>query len=112
MVHDYFWRAISVDAPSPPQELRSKTVEYHINYSTIIVLWEPPQNDSRVDHYLYKFAKVADMSVDEVILIRNTTNTTVVLSDIPYGINITFVVSAYNCEGVSAQKVLVINIGK
>ena len=94
-------------APSAgPQNLSSRILEYYINYCTAEVAWEPPSNDSRVDFYQYQ---VID-NLTEVI-VSNTTNTTAVLSGIPYNVNMSFVISAHNCVGASQQVVLSINIG-
>ena len=77
-----------------------------MNFSTIEVMWEPPSNDSRVDFYQYQLID----NLTEVI-VSNTTNTTAVLSGIPYNVNLSFVISAHNCVGASQQVVLNINIG-
>ena len=67
--------------------------------------WEPPSSDSRVDLYQYQLID----NLTEVI-VSNTTNTTAVLSGIPYNVNLSFVISAHNCVGASQQVVLNINI--
>ena len=96
-----------IEAPSQPQELRSRVLEYYSNHSTVEVTWKPPDNDSRVEYYLYQVIdslEGVNMSYE-----ANTTNTTVILSDV---LNILFILSANNCEGKSAPAFLVINIGK
>ena len=96
------------DEPSPPQNLSIGSVEHHSNYSTVVVMWEPASNDSRVDFYQYQLIN----SLTEV-RVSNTTNTTAILSGVPYNVNILFVISAYNCERASEQSTLIINsIGK
>ena len=97
--------------PPPPQGLRSKILEYGTNYSNIEVMWEPPGNDSRVDFYHHKI--VDSLGGASMSYQANTTNTTVILSGILYGINISFFLSANNCAGKSAPAILIImNIGK
>ena len=49
-----------------------------MNHSTVEVTWEPPSNDSHVDFYQYQLMG----NLTEVIV--STTNTTAVLSGIPY----------------------------
>ena len=81
------------------------SVEHHSNYSTVVVMWEPASNDSRVDFYQYQLIN----SLTEV-RVSNTTNTTAILSGVPYNVNISFVISAYNCERESEQATLIINV--
>ena len=76
-----------------------------MNSFTVEVMWEPPSNDSRVDFYQYQ---LIDNLIEEIV--SNTTNTTAVLSGIPYNVNMSFVISAHNCVGASQQVVLIINI--
>ena len=78
-----------------------------MNSSTIEVMWEPPSNDSCVDFYQYQLID----NLTEVI-VSNTTNTTAVLSGIPYNVNMSFVISAHNCDRPGQQATIVINIGK
>ena len=68
-------------------------------------MWEPPSNDSCVDFYQYQLID----NLTEVI-VSNTTNTTAVLSGIPYNVNLSFVISAHNCVGASQPATLSINI--
>ena len=98
---------MSADEPSPPQDLRIRSVEHHSNYTTIVVMWEPASrsNDSRVDFYQYQLIN----SLTEV-RVSNTTNTTAILSGVPYNVNISFVISAYNCERESKQATLLVSI--
>ena len=95
----------SPDEPSPPQNLSIGSVEHHSNYSTVVVMWEPASNDSRVDFYQYQLIN----SLTEV-RVSNTTNTTAILSGVPYNVNISFVIFAYNCERESEQATLIINV--
>ena len=44
------------------------------------------------------------------VRVYNTTNTTAILSGVPYNVNITFVISAYNCERAGEQATLLIII--
>ena len=74
-----------------------------MNFSTVEVMWEPPSNDSRVDFYQYQLIN----NLTKVI-VSNTTNTTAVLYGIPYNINMSFVISAHNCDQASQQATLVI----
>ena len=101
---------IHTDAPSLPQALRSRVLEFGTDYFTIEVTWEPPGNDSRVDFYHYQ---VIDNSEGASVSYQvNTTNTTAILFCILYGINISFVLIANNCEGTSAPVSYAIYIGK
>ena len=96
------------DEPSPPQNLSlSRILEYQTNSSTVEVMWKPPSNDSCVEFYQYQLID----NLTEVIVF-NTTNTTAVLSGIPYNVNMSFVISAYTvtCKRSSPQEILVINI--
>ena len=43
-------------------------------------------------------------------LVYNTTDTKVVLSEMPHNVQMLFVISAYNCQGASSQIVCVINV--
>ena len=98
---------VSADEPSPPQNLSIRSVEHHSNYSTVVVMWELASNDSRVDFYQYQLIN----SLTEV-RVSNTTNTTAILSGVPYNVNISadmsFVISAYNCERAGEQATLLI----
>ena len=96
---------MSADEPSPPQNLIITTVGHHSNYSTVVVMWEPASNDARVNFYQYQLIN----SLTEV-RVSNTTNTTAILSGVPYNVNISFVISAYNCERESEQATLLINV--
>lgn len=82
-------------------------VEYHANSSTVKVTWSP-KNGSRVDLYHYQLLDLTDA----LIMDSNTTDTTLILSDIPLNASLTFVISTYNCKGESAQVSLVINVGE
>ena len=68
-------------------------------------MWEPASNDSRVDFYQYQLIN----SLTKVG-VSNTTNTAAILSGVPYNVNISFVISAYNCERESEQATLLISI--
>ena len=70
-------------------------------------MWEPASDDSRVDFYQYQLIN----NLTEV-RVSNTTNTTAILSGVPYNVNISFAISAYNCERESEQATLLIHIGK
>ena len=75
--------------------------------------WKPPRqgNYSRVDFYCYQImAEEGALPVQDLVF--NTTDTEVVLSEIPCNIEISFVLSAHNCRGPSAEVSLVINCGK
>ena len=98
---------LRADDPLSPQNLSSRILEYHTNSSTVEVMWKPPSNDSRVDFYQYQLID----NLTEVI-VSNTTNTTAVLSGIPYNVNMSFVISAYTvtCKRSSPLEILVINI--
>ena len=75
--------------------------------------WESPRlsNYSRVDFYCYQImAEEGALPIQDLVF--NTIDTEVVLSGIPYNIEISFVISAYNCQGASAEVSLVINCGK
>ena len=95
---------VSADKLSPPQNIKSWVVEYHVNFSTIKITWEPP-NGSRVDIYYYQLLNnVTDVPVQ----IYNTTETVVIFPNILYNVNNLFFISAYNCKGESAQVSIVI----
>ena len=96
------------DDPSPAQELRSSVVETDCATSTINMTWEPP-NDLWVDFYRYQ---LIDNWRHTIILDSNTTNTTAALSDVPNNINITFVITVYNCDRASTKVTFVIRGGK
>ena len=75
--------------------------------------WESPQlsNYSQVNFYCYEIiAEEDELPVQNLVF--NTTDTEVVLkvSEIPRNIEISFVFSAYNCQGASSQLALIINI--
>ena len=111
------WICFYTEAPSPPQELRSRVLEYDNNYSTVTVevTWNPPGNDSRVEYYVYQVIDSLQLEgVNASLYEANTTNTTVILSGIMYDNNISFILLANNyCEaGNSAPTTLIINIGK
>ena len=60
--------------------------------------WEP-SNGSRVDFYHYQ---LIDYLTDIPLLDSNTTNTTIVLSGIPYSVNVLlFIIFAYTKLNVS-----------
>ena len=70
--------------------------------------WEPYDQGSntRVDSiYHYHVVYLGRTNYE-----ANTTNTTVILSGLPHNTNISFIVSASNCEGKSLPITLTINI--
>ena len=88
----------------------SRIVESDTNCSTVEVTWEPPGSGSRVDIYHYQV--VVDLEGTSYTLYDvNTTNinTTMILSHSPYDVNVSFVLSANNCEGRSAPTTLILN---
>ena len=95
------------DEPSSPKKIAYRIVTYEANSSTVEVTWEPPSNDSRVDFYQYQLID----NLTEVI-VSNTTNTTAVLSGIPYNVNSSVIISAYAviCKRSSSLEILVINV--
>ena len=91
----------------------SRVLEYGLEYLTIEITWEPPDQDfdSRIDFYHYQ---ILDGLLEENILDFNTTNTTIIVMDINR-ISISaallqFVLSAYNCNGPSISVAIVIAI--
>ena len=86
-------------------------MESYTNYSTVEVTWEPPRpdNNSRVDFYHYQV--IVDMEGTSYMLYNvKTTNTTVILSDFPYNVNVTFLLSANDrCGGKSKPILLFMN---
>ena len=96
------------DMPSSPQALINRVLDN--NSSVVEVMWEPPSNDSRVDFYHYQVVGAGAIALYQ----GDTINTTVtlILPDILYDINITFILSANNCEGRSLPVRFVVNIGK
>lgn len=100
-----FFLSVSADEPFPPQELKSEIVEHHTNYSTVNVTWASKLNESRVDFYHYQLLD------NFTHFVANTSRTAVELS-IPHDVNISFVISAHNCVGMSPQIALIINLGK
>ena len=103
--HNYVFFSQCPDEPSPLHNISIQSVQHHSNYSTVVVMWEPASNDSRVDFYQYQLIN----SLTEV-RVSNTTNTTAILSCVPYNVNISFVISAYNCERAGEQSTLLIII--
>ena len=96
----YIPHAELLSIPSP-QTIRSRIVESYTNYSTVEVTWEPLGNDSRVDFYHY-FVIVDSEDTSYSLYDVKTTNTTAILSILPYDVNITFFLSASNsCGGNS-----------
>ena len=72
-------------------------------YSEVEIAWKPSANDSRVDIYHYQVINGMNASV---ILESETTNTNVTVVIDTDGVNISFVLSACNCKGRSAQVTL------
>ena len=89
------------EAPSPPQELSHRVLEYYTNYSKVKLMWDSPDNNSQVDFYHYEVV----YSLEGVSIISynaSTTNATAIISGIPYDTNTSFILNANNCEGKSA----------
>ena len=100
-----------IDDPSPPQEIRNRIMECSNSSVTISVTWVAP-NDSRVDFYHYQLQIVDDMN-NTLMDVSNTTEDIMVVFPglhIPHNVNISFILSAHNCNGASVQ--LISNIGK
>lgn len=105
---NYFWdyAYIAAGIPMYPLNVQSVVDEYHDYSSTVLFTWNGPQENSRVDYYQYQV-----INGTEVIDASNTSNTSAILSRIPYNENITFSILARNCIGESATVMETINIG-
>ena len=90
------------EIPSPPQELRHRVLEYGTNYSKVEMMWDSPDNNSRVDFYQYEvFYSIEGMNNVIILYNGSTTNTTAIITGILYDINTSFALYASNCEGIS-----------
>ena len=79
--------------------------EYYANYSKVIVSWDSPPDNVRVDYYQYH------LTYEPLMTQNNVTNTSQILSNVPYNENITFVLVAANCIGKSSPVFHTFNIG-
>ena len=92
--------------PSPPLNIQSFVQEYHNHFSTVIYTWDAPHGNQRVEYYQYQLVNETSIIVD-----HNTSNTSAIVSGIPYNENITLVVLAHNCIGSSPPSVEEVYIG-
>ena len=80
--------------------------EYHNHFSTVLFTWDAPNDNSRIDYYHYQLTN------ETTVVLYNTTNTSVAISEIPYNRNVTFSLFAVNCVGRSAALSEVVTVGK
>lgn len=93
--------------PMSPLIAQSVVDKYHDYSSTVLFTWNAPQDNSRVDYYQYQV-----VNGTKIIVASNTSNTSVIISGVPYNQNVTFSVLAGNCIGESATVMETINIGR
>ena len=86
-----------------PLNVQSGVDEYHNNFSRVFFSWDAPEDNSRVDYYQYQVVNGTSI---------NTSNTSAIISGVPYNENITFWVLAGNCIGQSATALETINVGR
>jgi hypothetical protein len=94
----YMYHKINYDlhAGLPPaiETVYFSVNEYTNNSSVVIFSWGPPAvTDVRVDYYQYQ------LSSSSLMITNNISNTSVVISSIPYNENVTFTVTVHNCIG-------------
>ena len=87
----------------------SRVLESDTNYSIVEVMWEPPDNDSRVD--FYHFEVVADSEgISYTLYAIETPNTTVVLSIFSSNVSITVFLSAMDSCGTRSVPAVCFNL--
>ena len=89
--------------PMSPLNVQSVVDEYHNNFSSILFSWDAPEDNSRVDYYQYEVVNGTSI---------NTSNTSAIISGVPYNENVTFLVLAGNCIGQSTTVLETINVGR
>ena len=89
-------------------------MEYGLEYLTIESTWEPPNPDVdfRIDFYHYQVLDGLSEENASVVLNFNTTNTTVVIDINTSTALLQFVLSAYNCNGLSIPVTILISNGE
>ena len=97
---------VCIGVPMSPQNIQSFVDMYHDYSSAVLITWDMPEDDSRVDYYQYLVIRG-----NTTIVAINISNTSVAISAVPYNENITFSVLAGNCVGESAEESEMINIG-
>ena len=95
--------SVIIGTPMSPLNLQSVVNEYHDHSSSVLFTWDAPIINSRVDYYQYQVVNETS---------SNTSNTSVIISGVPYNKNVTFSVLAGNCVGESATVMETINIGR
>ena len=90
-----------------PLIAQSVVDKYDDYSSTVLFTWNAPQDNSRVDYYQYQV-----VNGTKIIVASNTSNSSVIISGVPYNQNVTFLVLAGNCIGESATVMETINIGR
>ena len=89
--------------PTSPLNVQSVVDEYHNNFSNVLFSWDAPEDNSCVDYHQYQVVNGTSI---------NTSNTSAIISGVPYNKNITFLVLAGNCIGQSATVLETINVGR
>lgn len=91
-----------------PINVQSAVDEYQDYSSAVLLAWDVPDDNSRVDYYQYQVVNATESG----IVTYNTSNTSVIISGVPYNKNVTFSVLAANCVGESATVLETVNIGR
>ena len=90
-----------------PLNIQSVVDEYLDYFSTVLFIWNAPEDNSRIDYYQYYVVYGTT-----IITVSNTSNTSVTISGVPYNENITFSLLAGNCVGESATVFEIVDIGR
>ena len=106
IINDQLCSYTIIGIPMTPLNIQSVVDEYLDYYSTVLFTWNAPEDNSRVDYYQYYVV------YGTTITASNTSNTSAIISGVPYNENITFSLLAGNCVGESATVFEIIEIGR
>ena len=83
------------------------------SFSVVIeVSWNSQlKDDPQVYYYNYELTYQSLMGEPQQAIIGNTSNTSVILDELPYNSNLFFFLSSVNCVGSSSPVTYTINIG-
>lgn len=95
------------EIPSSPTHLTILDEEYYANFSSIVLLWNT--TDGMWVDYFNLLVEVEGVPVTKHYYRRN--ETMAIISNLPYNVNITFLLTAHNCIGESIPVNIEYNTG-
>ena len=98
--------------PNRPSNISSIVREYQSTSSTVEISWNSQtNNDPQVNSYHFQLIDRSIRLNELLMIVGNTSNTSVILDDLPYNHNLSFTLFVINCVGISPTVAHNINIG-